>query len=183
MKKLAMLFLALSIVLFACKNNSENKNGKSRAETKLKSVSDSLISYRMIKVENKSPEETAKAFKSYLEEQGMYYPKFLDFHRAATIDNVEVKMPAAILVIYGNPKEMAEFIKENPESAYDLPFRILIYRNDAGEVWIMYQDFASFGQQHFLPDNKHLLPKYDKLLQGFKKKLEEAQIKKVKENE
>ncbi|NPA43535.1 MAG: DUF302 domain-containing protein [Chlorobi bacterium] len=140
-------------------------------EEKITQKDPSALRYQMFKVEDATVTDVARAFKDYLEEEGMFYPRFVDFHRAATVDNIEFEMNPTVLALFGHPKEMGLLIRENPEAAYDLPFRILIFRNNEGEVWVMYKDFDSFKAQYFLADQMNILPKYDKLLQGFKKRL------------
>jgi len=171
MKKLVLTGFIVLGILAGCQKGDGNKADDTRLEEKTVEKDKSALRYRMFKVEGATVEQVAQLFKSYLEEEGMYYPRFVDFHSAAQIDNIEFDMNPTVLVIFGHPKEMGLLIRENPEVAYDLPFRILIYQNDEGEVWVMHKDFESFKKQYFLADQHNLLPKYNQLVEGFKKKL------------
>ena len=141
----------------------------------------SVLQFRMMPIKNLNVAEAARAFKDYLEGEGMYYPKFQDFHRAATLDNNEFQMRPTVLVVYGNPKELGHLINENQEIAYDLPFRILLYQDANGDVWLLYRDFQSLKNQYVLTDPYKIMDKYEKLLKGFEKRLNALQIKRQHE--
>lgn len=49
--------------------------------------------------------------------------------------------------IFGNPQLGTPLMKENQESAIDLPMKILIWQNALGEVWLSYRDPASMASQ------------------------------------
>ncbi len=182
MKKIVWILLVTGLIsLNACQE--KQKPPVPKVNEDIKTIPDSTLAYRFYQVKNKSPEETAKAFKSFLEEEGMYYPKFIDFQKAASLDNNPVEMPQTILAIFGNPKEMAKLINENPEAALDLPFRILIYKDTEGNVLITYEDFMSFKKRHFLSDSQGILKAYADMLKRFEVKLSKVQIKKIKQTE
>ena len=161
----------LMLLLMAACQPAEKKAGKTSMEEKTVKKDASALVYKMFRVEGATAGKTAQLFRSFLEEEGMYYPRFVDFHHAAQVDNIEFDMNPTVLVIFGNPKEMGVLIRENPEVAYDLPFRILIFQNDEGQVWVMYKDFTTFKKQYFLTDPNNLLEKYDRIVEKFKKKL------------
>jgi len=181
MKKIIIALLFLSLWTNGCKHTE--KTGKQEPQVPAKEVEkdEAVLKFRMIPVENMTVEQTAKAFKDYLQGEGMYYPKFQDFHRAATLDNVEFEMRPTVLVVYGNPKELGRLINENQEIAYDLPFRILVYQDDSGNVMLLYRDFGSLKQQYILTDPNGIMDKYDKLMKGFEKRLHQIQIKRQNE--
>ncbi len=168
-------------LLAGCQQNKGKKPAHSDVETKQVKKDDSALRYKMIKLENLSVEEAAKLFKDYLEEEGLYYPKFLDFKKAANLNNIKFDMNPTMLVIFGHPKDMGKLINENQEAAFDLPFRILLYRDADGNRWLLYRDFDSFKEQYILTDPEKVLDKYKKLLQGFEKRLQEVQIKRQHE--
>ncbi len=178
-KTMWITVLSVLMLLAACQEDKTSETKEVPVKEDIKTIPDSTLAYRFYRVENKTAEETAKAFKSFLEEEGMYYPKFIDFQKAAALDNNPVEMPQTILVIFGNPKEMAKLINENPEVALDLPFRILIYKDTEGNVLMTYEDFESFKKRHFLADSNGILKQYAGILKRFEKKLSEAQIKKA----
>ncbi len=182
MKKSIVFFLLLGLLNISCNQTEKEQNPEQLPEKKVLEKEESALKYVMFKAENTNVEEVAQFFKSFLEEEGMYYPKFLDFQHAAQIDNIEFKMNPTVLVIFGNPKEMGVLIKENQEAAIDLPFRILIFQNETGEVWVMYKDFPAFKEQFFLEDKNGIIDKYDKVLRKFQKKLPEY-LSKIKRSD
>ncbi len=183
MKKRFLWTLILIGILSACeKTNQKSTENLQPVEEKTVEKEESALRYKMFKAEDAQVGQVANLFKDFLEEEGMYYPRFLDFQAAAQIDNVEFPMKPAVLVIFGHPKEMGVLIRENPEAAVDLPFRILIYENEEGEVWVMYKDFEAFKKQFFLTDNDNIIPKYEKLLDGFEEKLP-AYLNKIKQRQ
>ncbi len=180
MKKILWIFLML-VITIACNRTNEKQNQMQTppVEEKTETKDVSALKYKMFKAEKATPVEVARKFKDFLEGEGMYYPKYLDFHQAAQIDEMEFDMRPTILVIFGNPKEMGVLINENQEAAIDLPFRILIYQDTDGQVWVMYKDFKAFKKQYFLSDPQQITDKYDQLLDKFKVKLKEWETNKT----
>lgn len=175
-KKLVLALVITAFGLTACHQDKPQPAEKTLPAKEVKK-DEAVLRFRMLPVKNMTVEQTARAFKDYLEGQGMYYPKFQDFHRAATLDNVAFEMRPTVLVVFGNPKEIGRLINENQEMAYDLPFRILIFQDENGQVMIMYRDFQSLKQQYILTDPQNIMDKYDKLLKGFEERLKQIQIK------
>lgn len=163
-------FIVVVLLIGACQNQEEGQE-KTRVEEKQVVKDESALQYKMFKVEKATPQEVAVKFKDFLEGEGMYYPRFIDFHKAAQIDEMPFEMRPTILVIFGNPKEMGRLINENQETAIDLPFRILVYQDLNGDVWVMYKDFKAFGKQFFLSDPDKILDKYAQMLNKFEAKI------------
>ena len=53
-----------------------------------------------------------------------------------------------MLLIFGNPPLGTQFIAANPQAGLDWPVRMLVYRDDAGAVWVAYTDFGWIAQRH-----------------------------------
>ncbi len=161
--------LVVVLLFGACQNHQDAK--KKPVEEKQVVKDESALQYHMFKVEKATPQEVAIKFKDFLEGEGLYYPRFIDFHKAAQIDEMPFEMRPTILVIFGHPKEMGRLINENQETAIDLPFRILVFQDSNGDVWVMYKDFKAFGKQFFLSDPDKILDKYAQMLNKFEAKI------------
>jgi uncharacterized protein (DUF302 family) len=52
------------------------------------------------------------------------------------------------LLVFGNPGLGVQFITANPQAGIDWPVRLLVYQDQAGQVWVEYTDFAYIAQRH-----------------------------------
>ena len=66
-----------------------------------------------------------------------------------------MQMPTTKLLIFGNPKAGTPLMLASPSIAIDLPLKILVREDEAGQVWISYNDPRYLSNRHHLPD--HLL--------------------------
>jgi uncharacterized protein (DUF302 family) len=66
---------------------------------------------------------------------------------AAGAEAVGSKIPAATLVIFGNPKLGTPIIAANPQAGIDLPVRVLVW-DDGGKTKIGYTDPAVLKDRH-----------------------------------
>ena len=64
---------------------------------------------------------------------------------------VGMKMRPTKLAIFGNPKAGTPIMLASPDSAIDLPLKILIWEDDHGKVWATYNSPAYLQQRHNLP--------------------------------
>ena len=71
-------------------------------------------------------------------------------HRAGAIE-VGMRMPPTKLVIFGNPKAGTPLMLASPSVAIDLPLKLLVWEDEAGDVQISYNDPAYLEQRHALP--------------------------------
>lgn len=75
----------------------------------------------------------------------------------ATIDQraealtVGLSMPPATLIIFGNPKAGTPLMLANPQSAIDLPLKVLVSEFLPGEVVVTFNTAAYIIQRHALP--------------------------------
>jgi uncharacterized protein (DUF302 family) len=60
-------------------------------------------------------------------------------------------MPPTKLVIFGNPKAGTPLMLVAPSIAIDLPLKILVAQDTAGNVSVSYNSPANLQQRHMLP--------------------------------
>ncbi len=167
-----ILLPVLFLIISACgKDKTDTSIKAEKLKEKVTEKDESALRYRMFKVDKAGVAQVGAIFKSFLEEEGMYYPRVVDFKYAAQVDNIEFDLKPTVLILFGHPKEIGVLIRENPEVAYDLPFRILVYQNDNGETWVMYADFDAMKKKYFLADNNNIIPKYKALMKKFEERL------------
>jgi uncharacterized protein (DUF302 family) len=171
MKKLGLIF-GLLLVLSACQQNKIPKDKEATPKTKKVVVegnerqADHGQTKFVLFQSDYGPKETYQKLKAYLDEQGMYYPHVVDHETAAK--NADVKIKPVYLVIFGNPKESAFLIKENPEVGIELPMKALIYKDNEGRTWVLYKDMNYLKELYFLKDDNNIIPKMNQLQEGFK---------------
>jgi len=66
-------------------------------------------------------------------------------------ENAALKMPNTKLLIFGNPKGGTPLMLASPSVALDLPLKILVAEDAAGNVWVSYNAPAYLQQRHNLP--------------------------------
>ena len=62
------------------------------------------------------------------------------------------KLPASVLLVFGNPPLGIQFLTANPYAGLDWPVRMLVFQDAAGQVWIAYSDFAYIANRYHITD-------------------------------
>ena len=71
--------------------------------------------------------------------------------------SVDMELPAAELLIFGNPKLGTPAMQDGITAGLDLPLRVLTYADGQGIVHVAYHDPASLAITHSLPaDAKYI---------------------------
>ncbi len=65
---------------------------------------------------------------------------FARVDHTAGAESVGMEMTDAQLLLFGNPKLGTPAMQDNPLAGLYLPLRVLVYRDDAGTVWLAYDD-------------------------------------------
>ena len=63
-----------------------------------------------------------------------------------------IKLPASVLLVFGNPPLGIQFLTANPYAGLDWPVRMLVFQDAAGQVWIAYSDFAYIANRYHITD-------------------------------
>ncbi len=170
MKKISLI-LTLIVLMSACKNTESQKAEQPAKETPKQETVTRKADHSKTKFilfqSDYGPKETYQKIKSYLEEQGMYYPHIVDHQTAA--QNAQIQLQPVYLVIFGNPKEASYLMQENPEVGIELPLKALIYQDTEKRTWVLYKDMNYLKDLYFLKDPNGVIDQMNKLQEGFKK--------------
>lgn len=112
--------------------------------------------------------QTADRFESVLKEKGMTVFIRIDHAQAAEKVNKEIRPTE--LVIFGNPKVGTPLMQCAQSVAIDLPQKALIWEDDAGQVWLSYNDPEYLKKRHEIKGCDEVIEKVAKALGKFSKK-------------
>lgn len=100
---------------------------------------------------NHSVDDTADRLESTLKEKGMRVFARVPHSQGAASVGLELK--PTVLVLFGNPKAGTPLMQQQRTVAIDLPQKMLIWEDDAGQTWLAYNDPAYLKARHNLPDS------------------------------
>jgi len=72
--------------------------------------------------------------------QGKGLTVFLRIDHQANAAKADLSMPAAEVLIFGNPKMGTGMMKSDIRAGLDLPLRVLVYEDADGKTWISYHN-------------------------------------------
>jgi uncharacterized protein (DUF302 family) len=101
-----------------------------------------------------SVDETVEKLKAILQSKRITLFALIDHTGEAA--KAGMKMPPTKLLIFGNPKAGTPVMLAAPNSAIDLPLKILIWEDVKGKVWVTYNSPAYLRERHNIP--AELLP-------------------------
>ena len=96
-----------------------------------------------------SVEQTVEKLKSILQSKGVTLFALVDHSGEA--EKVGMGMRPTKLLIFGSPKAGTPLMLAAPSIALDLPLKILVWEDDAGNVWISYNSPEYLRERHDLP--------------------------------
>ena len=91
-------------------------------------------------------QETVDRLKKDIAAKGITF--FQEIDQAALAAKAGIELNPSVLLIFGNPPLGTQFITANPQAGLDWPVRMLVYRDDAGAVWVVYTDFGWIARRH-----------------------------------
>ncbi len=122
----------------------------------------------MVKVEsNHDVATTADNLENILKEKGMNV--FGRVNHAEGAKKVDMELRPTELVIFGNPKVGTPLMNCSQSVAIDLPQKALIFEDEQGKTWLMYNDPSYLNQRHKLDDCAAVLEKVSGALANFAK--------------
>jgi len=93
----------------------------------------------LIKKQSKhSVKDTMDKFESLVKSKDMTV--FARVNHKLNAASVDLDMNDAEVLIFGNPKGGTLIMKKDTAAALDLPLRVAVYTDDAGDVFISYHD-------------------------------------------
>jgi uncharacterized protein (DUF302 family) len=91
-------------------------------------------------------DETLVRLKQDIAAKGIAF--FQEIDQSALAARAGIALRPSVLLIFGNPPLGTQFITANPQAGLDWPVRMLVYRDDAGAVWVAHTDFGWIAQRH-----------------------------------
>jgi uncharacterized protein (DUF302 family) len=98
-----------------------------------------------------SVEQTLARLEALLEKQGLTLFCRIDHSGEALKSGLSMRPTQ--LVIFGSPKAGTPLMVASPTLAIDLPLKALIWQDEAGKVWVSYNDPEYLKQRHNFPED------------------------------
>jgi uncharacterized protein (DUF302 family) len=127
----------------------------------LASAADGLISIKS----SHDVQRTADRLENTLRGKGMTV--FIRINHAEGAQKVGKKLRPTELVVFGNPKVGTPLMQCSQSVAIDLPQKALIWEDEAGHVWLSYNDPRYLAKRHGITECLNVIKKIEKALSNF----------------
>jgi len=167
MKNILMIAALLSaLFVVACDNaqeptisNNYQQNIKASTETKGKKSS----AERLVKVKSeKSFDDTYNSLKKAIEILPLKIITELDHQENAKKSELELR-PTKI-IMFGNPTFGTPLMNENQTIGIDLPQKMLVYKDEKGDVYLVYNDPKALADTHEISRHNEIIGKISEVL-------------------
>ena len=108
---------------------------------------------------------TVDRLDNILREKGMTV--FIRINHAEGAQKVGKKLRPTELIIFGNPKVGTPLMQCGQSVAIDLPQKALIWQDEAGQVWLSYNDPKYLASRHSIKECGEIIKKIEKALRNF----------------
>ena len=108
---------------------------------------------------------TVDRLENKLREKGMTV--FIRINHAEGAQKVGKKLRPTELIIFGNPKVGTPLMQCGQSVAIDLPQKALIWQDEAGQVWLSYNDPKYLASRHSIKGCSEVIKKIEKALGNF----------------
>jgi uncharacterized protein (DUF302 family) len=108
---------------------------------------------------------TVDRLENILREKGMTV--FIRINHAEGAQKVGKKLRPTELIIFGNPKVGTPLMQCGQSVAIDLPQKALIWQDEAGQVWLSYNDPKYLASRHSIKECDEIIKKIEKALGNF----------------
>ena len=108
---------------------------------------------------------TVDRLENILREKGMTV--FIRINHAEGAQKVGKKLRPTELIIFGNPKVGTPLMQCGQSVAIDLPQKALIWQDEAGQVWLSYNDPKYLASRHSIKECDEIINKIEKALGNF----------------
>ena len=92
---------------------------------------------------------------------------FIRINHAEGAQKVGKKLRPTELIIFGNPKVGTPLMQCGQSVAIDLPQKALIWQDEAGQVWLSYNDPKYLASRHSIKECDEIIKKIEKALGNF----------------
>jgi uncharacterized protein (DUF302 family) len=110
---------------------------------------------------------TADRLENILNQKGMNV--FIRINHAAGAAKAGKELRPTELIVFGNPKVGTPLMQCSQSVAIDLPQKALIWQDEAGLVWLSYNDPDYLSERHGLNGCTEVIKKVKKALNNFAK--------------
>ena len=110
---------------------------------------------------------TADRLENTLRTKGMTV--FIRINHAEGAQNVGKKLRPTELIIFGNPKVGTPLMQCSQSVAIDLPQKALIWENEAGQVWLSYNNPEYLAKRHDIKGCVEVIKQIKNALSNFAK--------------
>lgn len=93
--------------------------------------------------------ETVARLEAGVKEHGLRL--FARIDHAAAAEEVGLKMRPTLVLVFGNPRVGTPLMLAAPTLAIDLPFRVLVWEDAAGDAWSTYSAPDCLKNRHDVP--------------------------------
>ena len=142
---LAAFGLAMAVYLISVREPGPSHLETSKEESMALSPNNGIVTLPS----HHSVDETVATIEKALAAKGVKLFALIDHSGEA--EKAGLHMRPTRLLIFGNPKAGTPFMVAAPSIAIDLPMKILVAEDAAGQVWISYNDPAYIQARHHLP--------------------------------
>jgi len=119
----------------------------------------------LIKIQSKhSVSETLDRLENLLEKKGITVA--VRWKHSEKAGNVKIKMRDTELLVFGNPKLGSHLMTSEQTVAIDLPMKAIAWKDEAGQVWLAYNDPAYIAKRHGVSDRDDIVKKMSNALAG-----------------
>ena len=108
---------------------------------------------------------TADRLEKTLKVKGMTV--FTRINHTEGAQKVGKKLRPTVLIIFGNPKVGTPLMQCGQSVAIDLPQKALIWKDEAGQVWLSYNDPKYLAKRHGIKDCVEVIKKIENALSNF----------------
>ncbi|PQO22697.1 camphor resistance protein CrcB [Rhodobacteraceae bacterium WD3A24] len=109
-------------------------------------------------------EETVTRLTEAAEEAGANV--FARVPHSAGAESIGEELAPMTLVIFGNPRVGTPALQADPLAGLVLPLRVLVYEDDAGAVWLAYEDPAEMLTRYDIPADHPVIGRIEDALEG-----------------
>jgi uncharacterized protein (DUF302 family) len=101
----------------------------------------------IVRVKSAYPmKETIARLKQDVAAKGIRF--FQEIDQAKLAADAGIKVLPSTLLVFGNPPLGTQFLAAKPEAGLDWPVRLLVQRDETGQVWAVYTDFGWIARRH-----------------------------------
>ena len=97
--------------------------------------------------------ETAERIKAEIERRGMSI--FARVDHAAAARGADMALRPTEVLMFGNPRAGTPLMQADQTIGIDLPLKLLVWEDEAGRVWISYNDPVWLGARHGLTPSEN----------------------------